>query len=208
MRVIKLSFLIGLVVLVSCENPAQLSEKELTEFVNDPANGVSKTIQAGKMEMKVTLRPNDFLVYQEVGEEGSKEDIAEASKRYDDYLYLMLSLSAGEKDALYGLSQDQGVFSENLQVLSFRMGQYVTLTTSKQDTIPVGDYIFNRTFGLSKSNDLMFVFNREKISEEGWVSFNIGEFGMSTGRRNFRFELDDIYAVPTLEELELLKGRK
>ncbi|MCP4458676.1 MAG: hypothetical protein GY816_11725 [Cytophagales bacterium] len=207
MQVTKAISWFTLLALVACGTPAQLPEKELTEFVNDPSNGLTKTIQAGSMQMKVTLRPNDFLVYQEVGKDGTKEDITEANERYNNYLYLMLSLSAGEKDALYGLSADQGVFSENLQVLSFRMGEHVTLTTSKQDTIPVGDYIFNRTFGLSKSNDLMFVFNQKKIPEEGWVSFNIGEFGMSSGRRNFRFAIDAINSVPKLEELEILKTR-
>lgn len=202
----------GLVVIVAlamsrCGVPDQLDQQALTEFVNDPSNGLSIEQQAGKVKMTVTHRPVDFLVYQEVGESGTQAEIAEAKARYNDYLYFLVSLSAGEKGALYGLSADQDAFSENLQVLSFRMGNYVHLTTSAQDTIPVGDYVYNRSFGLTQSDDLLFVFNKEKVPAQGWVSFNIAEFGMSTGRRNFRFDVADLKRVPRLAELVLLEAK-
>ena len=189
-------------VLLSCSTPDYLSQKELHSYIQDESNGLSKTVQAGNITMEVNYRPNDFLIWQEVEEEEDTTQIKEALNRYHDYIYFIMQLSAGEKDALYGTTTNQMDFNDRLQTLSFRMNQHVNLTTSELDTIPVADAYYTRMFGLSKSNDILFVFNREKLGTDQWISFNTKDFGFKTGRKSFRYELEKINNAPRLLELK------
>lgn len=191
-----------ILLLARCATPESLTEEALQAYIQDQSNGLMKVRQAAATQMKVFYRPNDFLIWQEVEGETDTTRIREAFTRYDDYLYFMMQLSVDEKDALYGLSKNQMEFNDRLQTLSFRMNQYVQLTTSNSDTIPVADAYYSRMFGLSKSNDLLFVFNKKKAKDAEWVSFHTKDFGFKTGRQSFRFNMKDIEATPKLKELE------
>ncbi|MEQ9404089.1 MAG: hypothetical protein RIM99_10910 [Cyclobacteriaceae bacterium] len=193
--------LILLVILSSCQPPDYLSQKELQNYIQDTSNGLSDEQEAGSLTMKVSYRPNDFLIWQEA--EGKElADINEIGERYGDYAYFVLQLKAGKKDALYGTSASQAEFNNKLQTLSFRMNQFVNMTTSEKDTIPVADFYYTRMFGLSKTSDILFVFNKEKISAADEVAFNIKEFGFNTGSRSFRFDTEKLNRSPKLLELK------
>lgn len=187
--------------LTSCGTPDYLPKAELQTYIQDTSNGLSVAQEAGSVNMKVSYRPNEFLIWQELdGEEGA--EFEEIKARYANYSYFVLQLKIGEKDALYGTSQNQADFNDKLQTLSFRMNQYVNMTTSQNDTIPVADFYYTRMFGLSKSSDILFVFNNEKINEADHVAFNIKEFGFNTGSRSFRFETKKLNQSPKLDELK------
>ncbi|MEM0941026.1 MAG: hypothetical protein AAF600_11370 [Bacteroidota bacterium] len=204
MRYFLIAFLF-VIVSVGCTVPEYLSEEDLYSFIQDGRNGLIKEKKIGKVMIKVFYRPNDFLVWQELEGESDTSKIKNALKRYDTYFYFMMQLSVGQKDALYGLSTNQMEFNDRLQTLSFRMNQFVNLTTSDQDTIPVADFYYSRMFGFSKTNDLLFVFNNEQIGDSEWISLNTKEFGFKTGRQSFRFDVGNIESAPRLEELFQLK---
>ena len=126
----------------------------------------------------------------------------QAFKNYNDYVYFVLQLSVKDKDALYGTSSNQADFNEKLQTLSFRMQQYINMTTSEYDTIPLADAYYTRMFGMSQSSDVLLVFNREDIVDDEWLSINSKEFGFKTGRKSFRFLQDNIQKTPKLTKLK------
>lgn len=190
------------VLMTSCTTPDYLSEKALHEYLADENHGLSKKINAGNVTMKVTYRPADLMVWQELEGERDTSGIREAFAKYDPYCYFMMQLSSGDKDALYGTSLNQADFNEKLQTLSFRMNQFLDLTTSDHDTIPLADAHYARMFSLSKSSDVLLVFNKEQIGNQEWISVNSKEFGFKTGRRSFRFRVEDLQRAPKLTELK------
>lgn len=194
--------MLGAYFFISCSSPSTLSEQDLYAYIKDEANGLSKQRTANGVTMQVSYRPDDFMLWQELEGEQDSAQIAKVFDRYSHYLYFTMRLSAGNKDALYGTSVNQADFNEKLQTLSFRMGQYVSLVTSNKDTIPVADSHYSRLFGMSKSNDILFVFNEEKVADAEWVAFRTQEFGFRTGTQTLRFQVADIEATPLLEELE------
>ncbi|MEQ8627857.1 hypothetical protein [Ekhidna sp.] len=186
----------------SCTTPEYLPEKELYEYLGDENHGVSRTINTGGVTMKMTYRPNDFLIWQELDGEEDSARIKEVVNNYSQYLYFVMQLQAGEQDALYGTAADQSDFSDKLQTLSFRMPQYINMTTAEQDTIPLADAYYSRMFGMSKSSDVLLVFNAEQVNDDEWISINSKEFGFKTGRRSFRFRLEDLRNTPKLTQLK------
>jgi hypothetical protein len=183
--------------LSSC-SPKKFSAEELQAYIIDEENGTSLTEELNGTKVTVTYRPTDLWVSHEIDHEVvSMPEIDSLRKRYSDYYYFTVSLSRNNKEALHQVS-NMGEYSELVQTLSFRMPQYVTLTTAKQDTIPVGDFILNRTYGLSSTTDLLFVFNKKKATDTDWVQFNLNEFGLGLGNQRFRFSTKDLEETPQI----------
>jgi hypothetical protein len=191
-----LSFLL-IALLIGCKPNTFSTEKELVAYLQDEENGLKKTNEVGDYKVTVTYRPTDLLVKQEVGDKPTQEAIAKANKKYQNYYYFILSLSKSGKEAL-DQSQGFGQYSEMVQKLSFRVPEFVNMTTSASDTIPVADFILNRTYGLGSSTDILVVFNKEKAKGQTWVQFNLNEFGMNLGNSRIRFKTDDIDGCPKL----------
>jgi hypothetical protein len=181
---------------VSCKEKV-LSPEELSAYVTDEENGYTQKSVTGETVISVTYRPTDLLVHQEVGDEPADAKTIEALReKYSPYYYFILSLSHNNKEALHQAGADQ--YSDLVSTLSFRMSEFVTMTTAASDTIPVGDFMLNRTFGMSTSTDLLFVFNKEKSKDQDWVQFNLNEFGLGVGNQRFRFRTKDLEEAPTI----------
>jgi hypothetical protein len=193
------SFLL-IVLVIGCKPQSFPSEKELIAYIQDEENGLKKTNDAGDYKVTVTYRPTDLLIMQEVGEKPTKEAVAKARKKYQNYFYFILSLSKSGKEAL-DQSQGFGQYSEMVQKLSFRVPEFVNMTTSASDTIPVADFILNRTYGLGSSTDILVVFNKEKTKDQPWTQFNLNEFGMNLGNSRIRFKVSDLENCPRLSTL-------
>ena len=181
--------------MIGCGNSAHLPPEKLSAFVVDEEHGLKKSAALGNVNIEVTYRPVDLLVYQEIGKQVvDAKEIENLRKKYNQYIYFILSLSNDSKEALHQTGGSQ--YSELVQTLSFRMNDYVTLTTAASDTIPVGDFMLNRTYGMSSSTDLLFVFSKEKAIGQDWIQFNLNEFGLEVGNQRFRFSMKDIEEVP------------
>lgn len=188
----------GFLLISSCTPPTHLPEKALSAYVMDESKGLYQKKEVNGLDLSLYYKPTGLLVAQEADKNTNVTELEALNKKYESYAYFILDIAAGEKNALYS-SGSFDAFSENLQTLAFRMDQYANLTTSANDTIPVGDFIYPRMYGMSKSATVMFAFNKEKFKEAKWVSFNLNEFGMRTGDQQFRFDIDDINKVPKLK---------
>lgn len=182
----------------ACDPPEYLTEKELLDYVNSEESGLIQTQRAGGVDISVTFRPNDLVILQETGVYPDTARLQEARSTFGKYAYFIVQLSADGKSALYG---DLRRFSEQLQTLSFGMGDRVDITTSEQDTVYVSDYVFDRTYGMG-STSMLFAFEKELLEKKEWISFNLHEFGMHTGHQHFRFQTADLQAIPKLKELQ------
>jgi hypothetical protein len=182
-----------------CSGSEFNSIQALNDYISDPAHDLSQTVESNGYRISLTYRPTDLLVTQDVGENvHDSSAVNTLRKKYNNYYYFLLSLSRDGKEALHqvgGMSE----YSELVQTLSFRMANYVTLTTASADTVPVGDFILNRTYGLSQSTDLLFVFNKEKTIGKEWVQFNLNEFGLGAGNQRFRFRTKDLEELPGID---------
>lgn len=194
----KVLFVSVLIFTIACGPSPFDAAEALSEFATSSGD-LTKSSTSHGYTITVAYRPTDLLVHQEMGNAPfSSEAIGSLRKKYSDYYYFILSLSRNNKEALYQPEGGLVQYSELVQTLSFRMKNYVTLTTSASDTIPVGDFILNRTYGLSQSTDLLFVFNKEKTRKKEWVQFNLNELGLDIGTQRFRFKTKDLEDVPEI----------
>lgn len=188
-----------LFILTSC-SPSNLTEQELFSYVQNEDNGLLKTKEQNGYKITVYYKPTDLVINQ-YAEKGAIEQatLDTLKKQYKNYAYFILSLQKDKSNALYNMNEGFGAFSETLQTLAFRMDHYVHLTTASKDTIPVADFVYPRLYGASPSTDILFVFNNKQFSNTEWVQFNLKEFGLGVGRKNFRFNTQDLQNTPALK---------
>ncbi len=183
---------------VSC-TPAYLTEDELKKYLVDSNNGLSKEVLIDDYNVRITLRPTDLLIAQELGSTNDTTQVSRLRQKYGSHYYFVLSLSKNDREAIQAGTMPQSQFSELLQTISFRMGMYVNMTTPRRDTIPLTDFIYNRTFGMGSSNDILLVFNKDKVREQEWVQINLAEFGLGLGRQSLKFFRKDLDEIPEID---------
>lgn len=186
-----------LATLFVCCSKEAVSEDELKAYIQDESNYLSKTAKTDGYQVNVSYKPQELLVKQEMDAGGA--NLSALQEKYGQHIYFILSLS---KDNHEVLDKGAETYSDLVSTLSFRMSEFVSLTTSGKDTLHAVDYVFSRTYGYSGANNLMFAFAKEKITKSKWIEFNLEEFGLGLGRKSFRFEMDDMENIPRLSILQ------
>ncbi|MCG8310014.1 MAG: hypothetical protein MI975_21640 [Cytophagales bacterium] len=188
--------------LVQSCSPEPVTEEALQAYVREPGNGLIKTSKRGRLEVSAVYRPSDLIVAQEQrGKATNEATVQKLKEKYGDYAYFVLSISDNGKDALYSTAGSYQQFSDNLQKLSFRMNDYLHMTTSAKDTVYLTDHHFSRMHGMGGSTQVLLAFDRNQIKNEGWVQLNLKEMGLGAGRVNLRFDVKDILNTPGIDFL-------
>ena len=176
-----------------------VSESELKAYLLDEGNGVKKSVEANSGALTITFRPADLLISQEIVLPYDSAVLEKLRLKYSGHYYFILSLSRNGREALTTGTIPAGEFGDLLQTVSFRMREFVNMTTNQRDTIPLADYVYNRTFGAGSSTDLLIVFDKEQAKGKEWLQINLGEFGMGLGRQSLRFDVNDLEQVPKID---------
>lgn len=195
-------YMVLLCLLVSCK-PKSLTEDALSSYVKEPENGLSQSYENGQHKVVATIRPTDLVIKQLV-ESPTVKVIDSLQKFYANYWYFNVGFSTSKQDMLNVLQvQNYQKFSDVLQTVSFRMSEYAYLTTSNKDTIPLADFSYMRLYGMSRSTDVLMVFENKKAKNTAkhtdWVQLNINEFGAEIGDIRLRFKTNDINNIPKLQ---------
>lgn len=178
------------------------TENELIEYVREVDNGLIKTTKRGDIEVSAVYRPLDLIVAQELGNNlPDEKQIEQVREKYRQNAYFVLSVSNDNKDALYSTANSYSHFSENLQKLSFRMPEYLFMTTSARDTVELLDFNYSRMHGMGASTQVLLAFDKDKLQDKEWVQLNLKEMGFGVGRVNLRFKGKDIEKTPQIDFL-------
>lgn len=199
MRVGSLFFLIMIELLAISCTPKYLSEEELIDYVLNSENGLTKELTVEDFRISATYRPADLWIAQELGSSTDSIQIEKLKEKYSSHYYFVLGLSKNDREAIQAATMPQAQFSELLQTISFRMSAYINITTSHRDTIPLADHSYSRTFGAGGSNEILLVFDNEKIVDQEWFQINLTEFGLGLGRQSLRFECKNFHNTPQID---------
>lgn len=121
------------------------TKQEINSYVNDPMNGLTKTVKAENFTLSATYQPIS--------------PVPVNCLACKDYWYFILKITANPT-AENQTFLDAHVFPESIETYAFRMGEYVKIVTP-HDTVTAADYTFQRTFGLDKQGSFLFVFPKK-----------------------------------------------
>jgi len=176
--------------------------EEYIKYLAKQDNGLTISKQINKVDMKLSYRPTEFFVYQELkGRDNlTRKMINDTRNDYKSHYYFLLQLSIDNKEVLrYAPSQQ--TYSYLINTLSFNMEDKIFLISSKNDTLSLLDYHAPRTYGTAGSTSVIFIFERELDFAEA-LKLELQEFGLHTGNTRFTFNKNDIVKA---ERIQLFK---
>lgn len=171
----------------SCKQRS-FNEKEYIKYINDPKNGFLNETKAGDVTIKLLHKPSCLFAYDD------------SSNQYSNYLYFNLSYTTNDKDILMYNINAFNDYSERVNILSYRMSQYITLLTDKSDTVNIVDAFFERTYGMTNETNVLFAFDKDKTlnNTNKYFSIYLKDIGLGIGDQVFRFKKNKIKLPPKL----------
>jgi hypothetical protein len=181
--------LFGLMLLVITSCKTNIKNKEdLITYINNPDNGLKKTDEIGKIKAVLLFKP-----WQLIAPKITSKILDNAIKK--EYFFV-LSLSANNKELLRQLEFTK--YSEIVQVLAFRMIDYVEVTPDNKKSVAPEDCVFQQSYGMSFANQLFIILNKTDLQGAEKLKIKIREFGLDTGDLNFEIDTKDIDKLPVI----------
>lgn len=187
--------LFGLCMLVFCGCNRTLKTKpEILSYINDKKNGLVKFSQSNEVDCKVTFLPWQTQAY---NNDLLKLAVDQKTKSaLKTKYYFLISLSKDNKEILRQLKSSE--YSEMVQVLAFRMTDFVKVKLGSGKTLEPLNCLFQQTYGLSNANELLVVFEESEFEKAETFKIYISEFGLGTGNLSFLFNRDQIQKLQHL----------
>jgi hypothetical protein len=177
-------FVLSVLLLISCKKTFK-SREDYIAYIKDEDNGYSQTKEVNGFKVNLTYKPTE-LMFDDT--KMSNEKMDSLKKSYEKVIYFVLSYSKDNKEVLSTISSSRADFNNIQNMLTFRMKEKITLTTENNDTIPMLDYNFARTYGMSRASTMLLVFERSKLlKNKDKLEFNISDIGLGIGDLTFRF---------------------
>ena len=164
----------------------------------NPEHGLIQKVEKGNTVLEMYYKPKELIIAQELSTHPTDDEKKSLASTYDSLDYFVLRLSRNKQEIENSYASDPAQFTEVLSYLSYYIGSDLYMI-QQQDTLPILDVVYARTFGAMDATNLMAVFNSNLAAKSGktTVYFNDTRFG--TGLNEFVFDTDKIKSIPTLK---------
>jgi hypothetical protein len=181
--------LFAFITLISCNRNLPQNEDDLIAYINDTDNGYRQSKTVNSVAVDVTYRPTQLMVCQEMSllknDSGQVKD--SLTNKYKDYYYFLLTYAKDGNEILSTVPKTREEFNTIQNNLSFNMNKLVCLTNRK-DTLQFLDFNSPRTYGMSKSTNVLLIFKRDKSKSTGnTFKVNVQDIGIGTGDLSFTY---------------------
>ena len=189
-----------LIFIFSCNQNTFNTETALLEYIEEETNGYTQQKTINGIDYTLIYRPTDMLVKQELGDSVSQKKIKALRRKYSNYMYLNLSMSANNQELLSVTERNRNEFGAMVNQLAFGMNEKVHVYTPSKDTLELADFIYPRMYGMSKATTIMFVYPRnEEVLNNEYINFTIEDLGLYTGEVKFKIPTDKLINEPKLK---------
>lgn len=164
-----------------------VNKQGLISYLEDEANGVSKSITKGKFKIHTSYRPFELIWYND-----PEALAAEETKRYE---YFILKISRDNQDPTNILAGTDDYTKAN-QYLN-ELTRDVRLVTTL-DTISPVESMAMPMYGTTPEASVLLAFETELRNTSGSVHLIFNDSQFKTGKSLFEFNAKDFKNIPTL----------
>lgn len=169
---------------------------EIEAFIDDPRNGLIQSRTVDDVLAEVKFQPSSLLATRDLQQkETTAYQFDSVCTKYRSHVSFLLTLSKNNEE-LITQNVSFSSYSKLIQVLSFKMSQYVSLTTSMGDTLRPELCLFDRTYRLDDKSRLLVVFPKKAQGDK--LCLTIKEFGLDCGDMHFYFDANAIRQIPDI----------
>lgn len=184
---------------LSCSNKYRTDKVTLIEYIKNEENGLTHEVILGPNNYRVTYRPTELILEQELKANAScnRDSLFEV---YADCRYFVLSL---KHDSLEIFGRRYNNFEELLKRISFNMSDYVTMVDQKSgDVFYLSDYVYPRMYNSTSSTSILLCFKDPRLTTTKDLTLHVKDFLSEAQQQeilNFNFLKTHIDNIPTLQ---------
>ena len=178
--------------------PETISLDELKKYPMNPEHGLIQKVEKGNTVLEMYYKPKELIIAQELSAHPTDEERKSLARTYDSLDYFVLRLSRNGQEIENGYASDPAQFTDVLSYLSYYIGPDIYMI-QQQDTVPILDAVYARTFGATDATNVMAVFKSKLTSHSGPTTIYFNDTRFGTGLNEFVFDSDRIKSIPTLK---------
>lgn len=183
----------------ACVTKSFDTKEELWTYLKESEHNYHFEKKIKGVRYSLTYKPTDLLVDQELGSDHTEREVDSLRKKYNQYLYFNLGMSANGQELLNLKVGDQQAFGATVKQFAFGMANKIHLIGRKRDTLPMADYIYPRMYGMGNSTNMLLVYRRDKrVLQEEFFHLTIEDLGFATGEIRFKVPTKPLNNEPIL----------
>lgn len=201
MRLFYLTFLLLLSYFQSCSQSEGVGEKELREYVLNPANRLHHTLRVNQTLISLSYNPVDLFLAQDLKRFHAYRQHTVDSLRslYGENLYFALDLSINGHEIESQFLTDKLAFDRALQYLNHDIGKQISVTVDSLKNLSISGHVFVRMYGSKGKTNLVIAIKRNEIITSSKFQVIIADTVLGIGKHIFSFKTNDIINTPSLE---------
>ena len=211
-------FLILLILMSLIGQSCERKLKDIGSFykwINDPENGMVKSASAGGVKVTLKYLPPEYLVYQQIEEEGMKgskiDSLLNAQKYSKVFLMTIGPAETGSGDIMYKELDNYKQYKERVLQMNFDMASYLEIHAGTSIYKPMLSTMEN-TYSTSESRNIYMVFIDDKKQKGDLINAKELELVFQdelfqSGINHFVFNKKEMDHLPEMEFLTGLKNQ-
>jgi hypothetical protein len=175
-----IAIIVMAVLMIACQQKEFTSAQELTEYISEPTNKLTRTASFKGYEVRVSYTPADLLIYQEIGDKPTDHrQLVNLENKYQDCYHFLVHLSKSDSTTLSDVNPVE--FSADITRL-------FSLEANKRKQIS--------TDAPAKA-EVLCVPRKDRSHDGHWIHIDLSKFGIEDSI--IRFKVRDIESVPRLK---------
>lgn len=177
---------------------------EYLAWLGDQDNGVSQTVSANGVHIRVTYLPPEYMAYREMSSRDAvlpttKDSLLAMYEHSRAFLFEFApDTSKGKGDVLYKDVYTYGDYTTRVKTMNFSLGEYVVLESNGKKCQPAFSF-FENSYSLDNRRKAVVLFTPSKgdapLSNDAAIVFYDEIF--QTGIHRFSFEQSDMQRIPS-----------
>lgn len=192
-------FLIGIFVIFSCNKKP--TYEEVSAMIEKASSGLNQEREVNGVKVKIKYLPSNYLAYQEaVKLENLSVKSYDSLLNYYNNTYTFVMSIGPSSDLERGDIMVEGVrdmkeYSERFLNMNFNIENKVNLQDEEEINMPILSHMEN-IYGLEKSRNILFVFNKNKKSPlDGQLNFIYEDELFGMGTLHFGFDKNELNKI-------------
>jgi hypothetical protein len=158
------------------------------ETVKKGKTGLVQKIQVGDLQMSVAYKSSNDLLRPT----SDQKRLAKMKSEFDKNYYFILNISYRNEAEITSKVGSAEEYNSLQDILSNRLGDYVKLVSDHTKKLKLVGFHSPRTYGFSRSNEIILVFEKPELPVKKTLEIIIDEFGLGIGAQRFLFNIDEI----------------
>ena len=189
------------VMVFSCTSHT-VTVSELQEYIQQPEHGLAQAVEDQEHQVSMTYKPIDIVITQHYKDDIRQGfiDIDSIRKELSQYIFFTLRISYRKQEIEQKYVANSGAYQQAVQYISSELAKDIYLKILYKDkSLPVTDYAYVHTYGMTEASSVLIAFQRSDIVDEEHFTIQVEGSKLGFNIPPFSFQTKNIEQIPHID---------